>query len=122
MAFSGLYYGVRSSGDSYLMSNSSYSSFPGSMDEGVSEGLPSMQSTSNTGGHAEDDERYDLLQLAARQVMSSKEYIDIKLTTWYLSHTCKDNKCRCCVEMSNTRCAVISRVVEASRQTTCRLT
>lgn len=58
------------------------------MDEGVSEGLPSMQSTSNTGGHAEDDERYDLLQLAARQVMSSKEYIDINLTTWCLSHTC----------------------------------
>lgn len=37
--------------------------FPGSMDEGVSEGLPSMQSTSNAGGHAEDDERYhDLLE------------------------------------------------------------
>lgn len=32
--------------------------FPGSMDEGVSEGLPSMQGSSNTGGHAEDDERY----------------------------------------------------------------
>lgn len=43
----------------------------------MSEGLPSMQSTSNTGGHAEDDERYhDLLQLAAGQVTSSKEYID----------------------------------------------
>lgn len=44
----------------------------GSMDEGVSEGLPSMQSTSNAGGHAEDDERYhDLLQLAERQVTGS---------------------------------------------------
>lgn len=33
------------------------------MDEGVSEGLPSMQGSSNTGGHAEDDERYpDLSQ------------------------------------------------------------
>ncbi|XP_031139487.1 zinc finger and BTB domain-containing protein 44 isoform X1 [Sander lucioperca] len=43
------------------------SSSIGSMDEGVSEGLPSMQSTSNTGGHAEDDERYrDLFQLATR--------------------------------------------------------
>lgn len=42
--------------------------FPGSMDEGVSEGLPSMQSTSNAGGHAEDDERYrDLLKLAVNQ-------------------------------------------------------
>lgn len=52
------------------------------MDEGVSEGLPSMQSTSNTGGHAEDDERYhDLLQLAARRVNSSKEYIDMNLIT-----------------------------------------
>lgn len=59
------------------------------MDEGVSEGLPSMQSTSNTGGHAEDDERYhELLQLAVRQVISSKEYIDIKLITGCLSHTC----------------------------------
>ncbi|XP_078102988.1 zinc finger and BTB domain-containing protein 44 isoform X1 [Sander vitreus] len=43
------------------------SSSIGSMDEGVSEGLPSMQSTSNTGGHTEDDERYrGLFQLAAR--------------------------------------------------------
>ncbi|KAF3847211.1 hypothetical protein F7725_020239 [Dissostichus mawsoni] len=32
------------------------SSSIGSMDEGVSEGLPSMQGTSNPGGHAEDDE------------------------------------------------------------------
>lgn len=29
----------------------------GSIDEGVTEGLPSIQSTSNAGGHAEDDER-----------------------------------------------------------------
>lgn len=28
------------------------------MDEGVSESLPTLQSTSNAGGHAEDDERY----------------------------------------------------------------
>ncbi|XP_070826318.1 zinc finger and BTB domain-containing protein 44 isoform X1 [Chaetodon trifascialis] len=38
------------------------SSSIGSMDEGVSEGLPSMQSTSNTGGHAEDDERLEGIQ------------------------------------------------------------
>ncbi|XP_034460321.1 zinc finger and BTB domain-containing protein 44 isoform X1 [Hippoglossus hippoglossus] len=38
------------------------SSSIGSMDEGVSEGLPSMQSTSNAGGHAEDDERLDGIQ------------------------------------------------------------
>lgn len=28
------------------------------MDEGMSEGLPSMQNAANSGGHAEDDERY----------------------------------------------------------------
>ncbi|XP_068173288.1 zinc finger and BTB domain-containing protein 44 isoform X2 [Antennarius striatus] len=38
------------------------SSSIGSMDEGVSEGLQSMQSTSNTGGHAEDDERLEGIQ------------------------------------------------------------
>ncbi|KAF3692584.1 Zinc finger and BTB domain-containing protein 44 [Channa argus] len=38
------------------------SSSIGSMDEGVSEGLPSMQSASNTGGHAEDDERLEGIQ------------------------------------------------------------
>ncbi|XP_026223562.1 zinc finger and BTB domain-containing protein 44 isoform X2 [Anabas testudineus] len=38
------------------------SSSIGSMDEGVSEGLPSMQSTSNTGGHTEDDERLEGIQ------------------------------------------------------------
>ncbi|XP_041797026.1 zinc finger and BTB domain-containing protein 44 isoform X1 [Chelmon rostratus] len=38
------------------------SSSIGSMDEGVSEGLPSMQNTSNTGGHAEDDERLEGIQ------------------------------------------------------------
>ncbi|XP_053278480.1 zinc finger and BTB domain-containing protein 44 isoform X1 [Pleuronectes platessa] len=38
------------------------SSSIGSMDEGASEGLPSMQSTSNAGGHAEDDERLDGIQ------------------------------------------------------------
>uniref|UniRef100_UPI0037E789FF zinc finger and BTB domain-containing protein 44 isoform X1 n=1 Tax=Semicossyphus pulcher TaxID=241346 RepID=UPI0037E789FF len=38
------------------------SSSIGSMDEGVSEGLPSMQSTSTTGGHAEDDERLEGIQ------------------------------------------------------------
>ncbi|KAK9520314.1 hypothetical protein VZT92_020210 [Zoarces viviparus] len=38
------------------------SSSIGSMDEGVSEGLPSMQSTSNTGGHGEDDERLEGIQ------------------------------------------------------------
>ncbi|XP_057695517.1 zinc finger and BTB domain-containing protein 44 isoform X1 [Corythoichthys intestinalis] len=38
------------------------SSSIGSMDEGVSEALPSMQSTSNTGGHAEDDERLEGIQ------------------------------------------------------------
>uniref|UniRef100_A0A3P9CUR7 Zinc finger and BTB domain-containing protein 44 n=1 Tax=Maylandia zebra TaxID=106582 RepID=A0A3P9CUR7_9CICH len=38
------------------------SSSIGSMDEGVSEGLPSMQSTSNAGGHAEDDERLEGIQ------------------------------------------------------------
>ncbi|XP_069003461.1 zinc finger and BTB domain-containing protein 44 isoform X3 [Embiotoca jacksoni] len=32
------------------------------MDEGVSEGLPSMQSTSSAGGHAEDDERLEGIQ------------------------------------------------------------
>lgn len=62
------------------------------MDEGVSEGLPLMQGTSNPGGHAEDDERYrDLFQLAARQVLSSKAYIDVELTTGSLRHTCLDN-------------------------------
>ncbi len=72
------------------------------MDEGVSEGLPSMQSTSNTGGHAEDDERYhDLLQLAARQVTSSKGHIDINLIAGCLSHTCLDNKCRRHVEKAD---------------------
>ncbi|KAM3875426.1 zinc finger and BTB domain-containing protein 44 [Diretmus argenteus] len=38
------------------------SSSIGSMDEGVSESLPSMQSTSNAGGHAEDDERLEGIQ------------------------------------------------------------
>nr|XP_046150382.1 zinc finger and BTB domain-containing protein 44-like isoform X2 [Oncorhynchus gorbuscha]XP_046150383.1 zinc finger and BTB domain-containing protein 44-like isoform X2 [Oncorhynchus gorbuscha] len=38
------------------------SSSIGSIDEGVTEGLPSMQSTSNAGGHAEDDERLESLQ------------------------------------------------------------
>lgn len=39
--------------------------FPsGSVDEGVSEGLPSIQGASNTGRHTEDDERYyNLFQL-----------------------------------------------------------
>lgn len=55
----------------------------------MSEGLPSMQSTSNAGGHAEDDERcHDLLQLAARQIIGSKEYIDLNLITGCLGHTC----------------------------------
>ncbi|XP_074535753.1 zinc finger and BTB domain-containing protein 44 [Halichoeres trimaculatus] len=38
------------------------SSSIGSMDEGVSEGLPSMQSSSTSGGHAEDDERLEGIQ------------------------------------------------------------
>ncbi|XP_056139514.1 zinc finger and BTB domain-containing protein 44 [Lampris incognitus] len=38
------------------------SSSIGSMDEGVSEGLPSIQNTSNAGGHAEDDERLEGIQ------------------------------------------------------------
>nr|XP_057936271.1 zinc finger and BTB domain-containing protein 44 isoform X2 [Doryrhamphus excisus] len=38
------------------------SSSIGSLDEGVSEGLPSMQSTSNAPGHAEDDERLEGIQ------------------------------------------------------------
>lgn len=38
------------------------SSSIGSMDEGVSEALPSMQSTSSTGGHTEDDERLEGIQ------------------------------------------------------------
>ncbi|KAJ3590071.1 hypothetical protein NHX12_008028, partial [Muraenolepis orangiensis] len=38
------------------------SSSIGSMDEGVSEALPSMQSTSNAGGHGEEDERLDGIQ------------------------------------------------------------
>ncbi|XP_051934875.1 zinc finger and BTB domain-containing protein 44 isoform X3 [Hippocampus zosterae] len=38
------------------------SSSIGSMDEGVSEGLPSIQSTANAGGHAEDDERLEGIQ------------------------------------------------------------
>ncbi|XP_054650032.1 zinc finger and BTB domain-containing protein 44 isoform X2 [Dunckerocampus dactyliophorus] len=38
------------------------SSSIGSLDEGVSEGLPSMQSTSNAAGHAEDDERLEGIQ------------------------------------------------------------
>lgn len=43
----------------------------------MSEGLPSMQSTSNTGGHTEDDERYlDVSQLAVIQVISSKQNTD----------------------------------------------
>lgn len=42
------------------------------MDEGVSDGLPSMQGTSNAGGHADDDERYDLLQLAATHSQAVK--------------------------------------------------
>lgn len=48
-----------------------------------------MQSTSNTGGHAEDDERYpDLLELAVKPVISSKEYTDINLITGCLGPTC----------------------------------
>jgi len=31
------------------------------MDEGVSEGLPSMQSAASAGGHGEDDERYGVV-------------------------------------------------------------
>ncbi|KAM3616553.1 uncharacterized protein V6R79_019734 [Siganus canaliculatus] len=38
------------------------SSSIGSMDEGVSESLPSIQSTSNAGGHADDDERLEGIQ------------------------------------------------------------
>lgn len=38
------------------------SSSIGSMDEGVSESLPSMQSGSNAGGHTEDDERLEGIQ------------------------------------------------------------
>ncbi|XP_072249195.1 zinc finger and BTB domain-containing protein 44 isoform X2 [Leuresthes tenuis] len=38
------------------------SSSIGSMDEGVSEGLPSIQSTSNAAGHTEDDERLEGIQ------------------------------------------------------------
>ncbi|XP_061923864.1 zinc finger and BTB domain-containing protein 44 isoform X2 [Entelurus aequoreus] len=38
------------------------SSSIGSLDEGVSEGLPSLQGTSNAGGHAEDDERLEGIQ------------------------------------------------------------
>ncbi|KAM9811628.1 zinc finger and BTB domain-containing protein 44 isoform 1-T2 [Syngnathus typhle] len=38
------------------------SSSIGSMDEGVSEGLPSIQSASSAGGHAEDDERLEGIQ------------------------------------------------------------
>uniref|UniRef100_A0A8C6SYD2 Zinc finger and BTB domain-containing protein 44 n=1 Tax=Neogobius melanostomus TaxID=47308 RepID=A0A8C6SYD2_9GOBI len=38
------------------------SSSIGSMDEGVSEALPSMQSGSNAGGHTEDDERLEGIQ------------------------------------------------------------
>ncbi len=72
------------------------------MDEGVSEGLPSMQSTSNTGGHAEDDERYhDLLRLATRQVISSKEHVDINFITGCLRHACYDNKFRRHIKMSD---------------------
>lgn len=85
------------------MSNSFFFLFPGSMDEGVSEGLPSMQSTSNTGGHAEDDERYlYLLQLAVRQVINSKGHVRINLIDGCLSHTCLDNKFRRHVEMAKT--------------------
>uniref|UniRef100_H3DA47 Zinc finger and BTB domain containing 44 n=1 Tax=Tetraodon nigroviridis TaxID=99883 RepID=H3DA47_TETNG len=38
------------------------SSSIGSMDEGMSEALPSMQNASNSGGHAEDDERLEGIQ------------------------------------------------------------
>ncbi|KAJ8401714.1 hypothetical protein AAFF_G00376850 [Aldrovandia affinis] len=38
------------------------SSSIGSMDEGVAEGLPSIQGTSNSAGHAEDDERLESVQ------------------------------------------------------------
>ncbi|KAG5836900.1 hypothetical protein ANANG_G00233580 [Anguilla anguilla] len=38
------------------------SSSIGSVDEGVAEGLPSMQGTSHTGAHAEDDERLESVQ------------------------------------------------------------
>ncbi|XP_053729184.1 zinc finger and BTB domain-containing protein 44 isoform X1 [Synchiropus splendidus] len=38
------------------------SSSIGSMDEGVSDGLPSMQATSNTGANTEDDERLEGIQ------------------------------------------------------------
>ncbi|KPP67315.1 zinc finger and BTB domain-containing protein 44-like [Scleropages formosus] len=38
------------------------SSSIGSIDEGVTEGLPSMQGTSNAGSHAEDDERLENVQ------------------------------------------------------------
>lgn len=72
----------------------------GSMDEGVSESLPSMQSTSNAGGHADDDERYqDLLQLEASKVVSTKENADLNLMSGCLGHTCVDNKL-CNVEMA----------------------
>ncbi|XP_041090930.1 zinc finger and BTB domain-containing protein 44 isoform X1 [Polyodon spathula] len=38
------------------------SSSIGSVDEGVSEGLPSLQGTSSAGGHADDDERLESVQ------------------------------------------------------------
>lgn len=48
----------------------------------MSEGLPSMQSTSNAGGHTEDDERYhNKLELAARPVISSKRATPVELPT-----------------------------------------
>lgn len=62
----------------FSMSNA-FSFPPGSVDEGVSEGLPSMQGTSNTGGHTEDDERYhDLLQLACCSVIHRKKRKETK--------------------------------------------
>lgn len=61
----------------------------------MSEGLPSMQSTSNAGGHAEDDERYhDLFKLAVNQSLNNKEQIDKDLMSECLSHTWLDNKLR----------------------------
>lgn len=33
-------------------------SYLGSIDEGVTEGLPTLQSTSGTNAHADDDDRY----------------------------------------------------------------
>ncbi|XP_061774761.1 zinc finger and BTB domain-containing protein 44 isoform X2 [Nerophis ophidion] len=54
------------------------SSSIGSLDEGVSEGLPSLQGTSNAGGHAEDDESDFLVPDYLSQVQEEEEALGVQ--------------------------------------------